>query len=422
MVAAQHVDPRRAEVEMQGKTGMGLAEAGEDRCQKAGAEIRRHRQAQGAARGLSEVGEALPGLAGGRDDLLTARQKQGSRLSQIDAPGVRSSSLAPGPRSSSAFRREREEAGRVSRAAAAEKLRARATSTKRVMSRRSSLVLPVEKCAPIILIYAESGRVFCGAKVTSDRFTGERIMQDDDFDHSRLHPARRGFLTGSVAAAAGALALASVTHGAEAAAAEPTAGEVVSKDNAAILLIDHQDKTVSWIASQPASQPQKMVVANVRMLARLSSEMGIPLLVISTMEGNIGSNIKDIQETAPAAYAARVKRGGTLNCFLDAAFAKAVAGLGRKRLIMAGLTTDICLLHSALRALALGYEVMVVADACGSMSALADEVTFDRLRANGAVVTVADQALTSLYTDFGSAEGQQAMQINLQEVVSKMGK
>jgi nicotinamidase-related amidase len=191
---------------------------------------------------------------------------------------------------------------------------------------------------------------------------------------------------------------------------------VFTPANCAILLVDHQDTTVAWIQSQPRDN----VIANVRMLARLGAEMDIPLLVTSTMEDQIGTNIADIQELAPDAYARRSKRGGTLNCFLDANFVSAVAGLGRQKLILAGLTTDICLFHTAVGAIDAGYTIQVVADACGSTSALADEITFDRLRGLGATITGGNQVLSELYTDFGTPQGQQAMQINLEEVVSKL--
>lgn len=187
-------------------------------------------------------------------------------------------------------------------------------------------------------------------------------------------------------------------------------------DNAAILLIDHQDMTVSWIKSQP----KEVVIANVRMLARLGADMGIPLLVASTMEANVGPSIKDFQEIAPEAYANRVKRGGTLNCFLDPAFKAAVRALDRPNLIIAGLTTDICCYHTTVGALGEGYRVQVVADACGSMSALADQLTYERLRREGAVITGGNQVLTELYQDFGTTEGQRAMQINIQEIVSRL--
>jgi nicotinamidase-related amidase len=187
-------------------------------------------------------------------------------------------------------------------------------------------------------------------------------------------------------------------------------------DNAAILLIDHQDMTVGWIHSQP----QTTTVANVRMLARVGAELGVPHLVTSTMEDAIGTNIKDVQELAPDAYANRVKRGGTLNGFLDPAFVEAVTGLGRSNLILAGLTTDICLFHTAHGAMDAGYQVQVVSDACGSSSAMADQLTFDRLRDLGATITGGNQILSELYTDFGSETGQKAQQINMEEIISKM--
>lgn len=192
----------------------------------------------------------------------------------------------------------------------------------------------------------------------------------------------------------------------------------MNKDNAAIVLIDHQDATVNWIYSQPKTQ----VVANTRLLARLGAEMNIPLLLTSTMEEQIGANIKDLKETAPKAYDARIKRGGTLNTFLDPAFREAAKGLGRKTLIMAGLTTDICLFHSVVGALKEGYEVQVVADACGSMTPMTDTNTFDRLRALGVTITGGNQVLSELFTDFGTPDGQKAMKINLDEIVSKLPK
>jgi isochorismate hydrolase len=173
---------------------------------------------------------------------------------------------------------------------------------------------------------------------------------------------------------------------------------------------------VGWVKSLP----REVVIANVRMLARLGVDMRIPLLVASTMEDRVGPTIEDIQALAPEQYANRVKRGGTLNCFLDPAFKAAVRALGRKNLIIAGLTTDICCYHTTLGAKSEGYGVQVVADACGSMSALADQLTYDRLRAAGVAITGGNQVLTELYQDFGSPEGQRAMQINLEEVVARL--
>jgi len=71
----------------------------------------------------------------------------------------------------------------------------------------------------------------------------------------------------------------------------------------------------------------------------------MPLIITSTIKKQIGTNIKYVQEVATIAYKNRIKKGGTLNCFLDKNFSAAVKATGKKNLIIAGLTTDICLFH-----------------------------------------------------------------------------
>ena len=95
--------------------------------------------------------------------------------------------------------------------------------------------------------------------------------------------------------------------------------------------------------------------------------------------------------------------------------------MGRKQIVMAGLTTDICLFWAARSALRLGYDVLVVADACGTTTVLGDTLTYDRLRAEGAQITVINQAVTELVNNFGIPEGQIAQQIMGEEIISKLG-
>jgi nicotinamidase-related amidase len=192
--------------------------------------------------------------------------------------------------------------------------------------------------------------------------------------------------------------------------------EQFTPQNAAVLLIDHQKTTVDWVKSVP----RDAFVSNVRMLTRLGVEGGLPTLVTTTMEETVGPTMKDIQELAPRQWEARVKRGGTINAFLDAKFKAAVKALGRKKLIVAGLTSDICLFHTVQGALREGYEVWVVADASGSMTASADEFTYAYLRGLGVTVTGGNSLLSELYSDFGTPDGQRAMKINLDEIVSKL--
>ena len=186
--------------------------------------------------------------------------------------------------------------------------------------------------------------------------------------------------------------------------------------NSIIVLVDHQTGTIGWVKSQQT----KVTIASSRAMARMALDYGMPLIMTTTMEENVGPTIPDLAQLAPEAYAKRYKRGGQLSCWDDAKLASDVKAIGRKRVILAGLTTDICLFWAATDAMRLGYDVMVVADACGSMSSMADQLTYDRLRGMGATVTGINQMMTELVNNFGTPEGQKAMKINLEEVVNKL--
>jgi nicotinamidase-related amidase len=185
-----------------------------------------------------------------------------------------------------------------------------------------------------------------------------------------------------------------------------------------ILLVDHQTTTIDWVKSLP----KETVIASCRVLARMGTTFSIPLFLTTTMEEYVGPTIPDLQEVAPDAFAARFKRGGILSCFDQPELTSALDATGRKNLILAGLTTDICLFWAARDAVRLGYNVNVIADACGTMSALGDQTTFDRLREMGVVVSVVNQITTELENDFGSPDGLKAQGIMSDEIISKLGK
>ncbi|MGW8396253.1 isochorismatase family protein, partial [Streptomyces lydicus] len=69
----------------------------------------------------------------------------------------------------------------------------------------------------------------------------------------------------------------------------------------------------------------------------------------------------------------------TMNAWEDSAFVEAVKATGRKKLVLAGLWTEVCIVLPALSALAQGYEVYVVTDASGGVSPQAHEHAIQRM-------------------------------------------
>ena len=183
-----------------------------------------------------------------------------------------------------------------------------------------------------------------------------------------------------------------------------------------IMLVDHQTMTIDWVKSLP----KDTTIASCRVLTRMALDYGMPLVLTTTMEEYVGATIPQISELAPEAFSKRYKRGGELSCWDSSELRDGVKSLGRPNIILAGLTTDICLFWAAVDALQNGYSVMVVADACGTMSTLGDLLTYDRLRSLGITVTVVNQVVTELVKNFGTPEGQKAQKILGDEVISKL--
>lgn len=117
------------------------------------------------------------------------------------------------------------------------------------------------------------------------------------------------------------------------------------------------------------------------MLAKSAQATGMPVLLTSSMETQAqGLLFAELQQVLPDAYKDRIQREGQVDCMTDQNFSAAVEAMQRKNLIMAGITTDVCIVYPAITSVEAGYQVQIVVDACGSPTKLGDE---DRLTAYG---------------------------------------
>lgn len=178
--------------------------------------------------------------------------------------------------------------------------------------------------------------------------------------------------------------------------------DLFTTKNAAMLLIDHQVGTIRLAISTPHDE----IVRNTRALARTAAETGMPLVLTSSQEDQFqGPLLDDLQAIAPDAHAARVKRPGVVDCWLYPPFRDAVLATGRKRLIMAGLTNDVCIVFPAISAVQDGFAVQVVVDAGGSPTRDADNAAIEGMRQHGVTITSTNQVMAELATDWASTTG-----------------
>ncbi|MEV5603538.1 isochorismatase family protein [Streptomyces sp. NPDC052299] len=180
-------------------------------------------------------------------------------------------------------------------------------------------------------------------------------------------------------------------------------------DDAAVLLIDHQVGTIGWVGSADHDELR----ANTVRLARTVKALGLPVVLTSSMEDQVqGPLIPELEQTLPAEYAARIQRTGAVNAMADPDFATAVENTGRRRLIVAGVTTDVCVVFPVLSALEDGYQVQVVVDAGGSLSPASDEMALRRMERAGAVLTTTRPLLAELAGNWASPAGQAVLRVD----------
>lgn len=178
-------------------------------------------------------------------------------------------------------------------------------------------------------------------------------------------------------------------------------------DNAALLLIDHQVGTMGWVTSTSFEEMKR----NALILAQAAKILKLPVVLTSSMEEHAqGPLLAELESILPAAFAARIKRFGIVNAMDDEQFAAAVNATGRKKLILAGVTNDVCTVYPALSLVSDGFEVQVVADAGGSPTKMADDIALRRMERAGVTLTSTNQLIAELAGSWATPEGGQLAQ------------
>lgn len=172
----------------------------------------------------------------------------------------------------------------------------------------------------------------------------------------------------------------------------------------AVILIDHQVGTNTWAATTPLD----LLRRNVIILATFAVGTGMPLVLTSSQETNAnvqGPLMPELQDIAPDAFAARIKRTGVVNAWDDPAFAAACRATGKRNYVMAGVTTDVCMVSPAISALEEGYNIQVVCDACGSSNQIAEEMSWRRMERAGVGLTTTNAVVAELVKNWASPAG-----------------
>jgi nicotinamidase-related amidase len=171
---------------------------------------------------------------------------------------------------------------------------------------------------------------------------------------------------------------------------------VWTSDDCALVLIDYQNEMFEVIRSETDAD---MVELNVRLLAKAAKAFNVPI-VLSTVGVGFGINGPTLPSILAELEGIEPIDRSSMNAFEDPVFRDAVAATGRKRLIIGGLHTEICLTFATAQALKNGYDVLYPTDAVGGRSQVAHRTGIERLANSGAVPTTSLAIVTELFRDW----------------------
>ncbi|MET9549256.1 hydrolase [Streptomyces sp. NPDC006627] len=174
--------------------------------------------------------------------------------------------------------------------------------------------------------------------------------------------------------------------------------DLLTPDNCAVLFVDHQPQMFFGTGSGDRTA----IINAATGLARAAKVFDVPV-VLSTVAAESFSGPIMPQLSAVFPDQEIIDRT-SMNAWEDVPFVEAVKATGRKKLVIAGLWTEVCVVLPALSAIAQGYEVYVVTDASGGVSPQAHEHALQRMVQGGAVPVTWVQVLLELQRDWARTE------------------
>lgn len=181
--------------------------------------------------------------------------------------------------------------------------------------------------------------------------------------------------------------------------ANPVPGSgLISPNDHTLILIDHQ----SQMAFATKSIDAVLLRNNAALVANAARVFGVSTILTTVAEKSFSGPIfREIKEALPDV---EVTDRTTMNTWEDANIAVRVNGIGKGRIVLAGLWTSVCIVGPALSAIDQGFEVYVIADACGDVSDEAHERAMDRMVQAGARPMTSLQYLLELQRDWARSE------------------
>lgn len=174
--------------------------------------------------------------------------------------------------------------------------------------------------------------------------------------------------------------------------------EPLTSDNAALILVDHQVGLMTGVRDMSPAELKHNVIG----LAKAAKVLKLPIVVTTTARDSMwGPTFPELVEALPGVP---IIDRSSVNAFDDAKTASAIEATGRKKLIFAGLSLEVCATFPAITALSKGYAAYVAVDACGTFNQTKREAGLLRMLQAGVIVADHATLMMEIMKDNGRPE------------------
>jgi nicotinamidase-related amidase len=168
---------------------------------------------------------------------------------------------------------------------------------------------------------------------------------------------------------------------------------LLTPEESVLLLIDHQPFQFANLHSHEPT----MVINSVVSLAKTAKVFGVTTILTTVVEERGGYLLRGLQDVFPDQ---KPINRTFINTWEDRRVVDAIKATGRKKLIIAGLYTEICVAMPAIHALDDGYAVYVGSDACGGTTREAHDMAVQRMVQAGVVPITSGVVLAEFQRDW----------------------
>ncbi|WNC92482.1 hydrolase [Paraburkholderia sp. FT54] len=174
--------------------------------------------------------------------------------------------------------------------------------------------------------------------------------------------------------------------------------ELLTPDSCAVALIDYQPQMFFGTMSHERTT----ILHNVQAIAKASKLFKVPTILTTVAAKSFsGDMVPEVQSVFPE-YTPIDRT--SMNSWEDVNFRKAIEATGRKKIVIAGLWTEVCVSFPTIQMINEGYEIYVPTDACGDITTEAHERAVQRIIQAGAVPMTSFQYMFELQRDWGRSE------------------